>query len=280
MPLRSDQDGAPAPRTVLITGGSGGIGHELARVFAAHGHNLVLVARDRNRLLAVSEELETAYGVKAHVVARDLSLPAAPVELYRDLRQRSLPVDILVNNAGFAAGGRFADSDPTNALQLLQVNVTALTHLTRLFLPDMIQRGWGRLLHVASIAAFFPGPLTACYNASKAYVLSFSHALSNELQGSGVSSTVLCPGPTQTGFARRARLLGTRAFSGRIMEPADVARVGYEALMEGKVQAIAGIKNKMRMFPVPLVPRRVLAYFSRVYHQGCEEPSETVESLT
>ena len=187
---------------------------------------------------------------------RDLSQPTAPTELYRELLQRSIKIDFLVNNAGFAAGGRFADGDPANSLQLLQVNVIALTHLTRLFLPDMIQRGWGRLLHVASIAAFFPGPLTACYNASKAYVLSFSHALSQtSFKAAASARRFFAPGRRRPAL-RRARLLGTRAFSGRIMEAAEVARVGYDAMMEGKIQAIAGIKNKMRMFPVPLVPWR------------------------
>lgn len=262
-----DEASSGRPRTALVTGASGGIGCELARVIAAHGHNLVLVARDETRLRSVAAELEGSYSVRAHVIVRDLTQPSAASELYRELRQRSIPVDILVNNAGFATGGPFAESDPANATQLLQLNVMALTHLTRLFLPEMIQRGWGRLLQVSSIAAFFPGPLTACYNASKAYVLSFSLALSNELTGTGVTSTVLCPGPTRTGFAQRARLLGTRAFSGPIMDPAEVARIGYEALMQGKPKAIAGLRNKMRMFPVPLVPRRILAHFSRLYHE-------------
>ncbi len=255
------------PRRALITGATGGIGYELARIMAADGHDLVLVARDPARLIAVAAEIEGAYGVSAYVIARDLAQPAAAAEVHREMRQRALAVDILVNNAGFAAGGRFDEADLANSLQLLQVNVMALTHLTRLFLPDMLQRGWGRLLHVSSIAAFVPGPLTACYNASKAYVLSLSLALSNELRGTGVTSTVLCPGPTRTGFARRARLLGTRAFTGQISEPADVARVGYTAMMNGRTKVIAGLRNKMRMFPVPLVPRSVLAHFSRVYHQ-------------
>lgn len=258
---------ARAPRTALVTGASGGIGLELARVLAEEGHNLVLVARDRDKLLALAAELESRHGITVTAMVKDLALPSSPTEIVAELRRRSIPVDLLVNNAGFATGGFFAETDLATSLQLLQVNVVALTHLTRLLLPGMISRGWGKVLNIASIAAFIPGPLTASYNASKAFVVSLSGALANELAGTGVTVTALCPGPTSTHFAERAGLTRARAFSCNVMDAASVARDGYRAMMAGKPLAIAGRRNKLRMLPIPFVPRRVLAHFSRKYHE-------------
>jgi hypothetical protein len=256
-----------SPRTALVTGASSGIGCEIARILAENNYNLVLVARDRERLLAVTAELESRHGITATPICKDLSLADSPAELLAETRQRSMSVDVLVNNAGFALGENFASADLSQTVALLNVNVVALTQLTRLFLPGMLSRQRGRILNVGSIAGFYPGPLTACYNASKAFVSSFSLALSNELKGTGVTATCLCPGPTKTRFAQRANLLGARAFSENVMDAAMVARIGYDAMMAGERMVIAGVRNKLRMLPIPLVPAGILAHFSRKYHE-------------
>lgn len=256
-----------ARRCALITGASSGIGYEMAHILADQEYNLVLVSRDRDRMLALAAELESRHGITVTSIARDLSTPHAPDELMMELRQRAIAPDMLINNAGFAQGGEFAAADASQILSLLHVNVVALTHLTRLILPGMISRQWGRVLNVASIAGFYPGPLTACYNASKAFVISFSQALSNECMGTGVTVTCLCPGPTKTRFAERAGLIGTKAFRNGVMSAADVADIGYAALMAGKPLVVAGVRNKLRMLPIPLVPSKILAHFSRKYHE-------------
>jgi hypothetical protein len=258
------------PRTALITGASSGIGLELARIFAEHRHNLVLVARDHEALLALSAELESRHGISVTAIAADLASADSPPQLLSQLQSRSIHVDMLVNNAGFATSGPFDQCDVAACLQLVQVNVVSLTYLTRLLLPGMVERGSGKILNIASIAAFVPGPLTACYNASKAFVVSLSTALSHELRDTGVTVTALCPGPTHTRFAQRAGLTGTKAFSENVMDAAEVARVGFDAMMLGKPLEIPGLRNKMRMLPLPLVPRRVLAHFSRKYHEKGE----------
>lgn len=258
---------SPAPRTALVSGASSGIGCDLAKILAENRYNLVLVARDRERLLGLAAELESRHGITVTAIAKDLASPTAPVELLSELRQRSIAVDVLVNNAGFALGGDFSAADVSRTVALLHVNVVSLTHLTRLLVPGMIARNWGRVLNVASIAGFYPGPLTACYNASKAFVVSFSLALSNELKGTGVSITCFCPGPTKTRFAERAGLSGTKAFSENVMESSKVAEAGYAAMMAGKPIAIPGLRNRLRMLTIPLVPPSILAHFSRKYHE-------------
>lgn len=207
------------------------------------------------------------FGVRAVVCPHDLSDPAAPKELFDHLQQQGIAVDVLINDAGFAMQGPFAENDSVTMLNMLQVNIVALTHLTRLFLPPMIDRGRGKILNMASIGSFMPGPLMAAYFASKAYVLSFSEALSNEVQGTGVTITALCPGPTRSRFAARAKLTDTRAFQGALMAAADVAREGFDALMKGKSVVITGFKYKLQLLPTPLVPRRLLAFFARQYHE-------------
>lgn len=258
---------AIAGHTALVTGASSGIGLELARILARHGNSLVLVARRDEALGRAAADIREAYGVEVHATPRDLSGVCCSEGLVNELSQRGINVDMLVNNAGFAIRGPFASSDPAAQLQLLQLNIVTLTHLTRLLLPGMLQRGWGRILNISSICAYVPGPLMATYFASKAYVLSFTESLANELAGSGVSATALCPGPTHTGFEQRAGLSQTRAFRRGVMSAQRVARIGYEAMMKGKRVEIAGFRNKLRMLPVPLVPRRMLAYFSRRYHE-------------
>jgi short-subunit dehydrogenase len=257
----------PSSSTVLITGASSGIGLELARTFARHGHNLVLIVRNGRQLARLAAQLRAQYHITVDVLAQDLSAPGSPDELVAELHRRSISIDILVNNAGVAIQGPFSQSDLDSQLALLQLNIVSLTHLTRQLLPFMLRQKYGRILNVASIAAYLPGPLTATYNASKAYVLSFSEALANELQGTGVTVTALCPGPTRTNFAARAGLSGSKAFRHRTMHPASVARIGYHALMRGKHIVVPGLMNKLRMLPIHLLPRTVLARFSRKYHE-------------
>lgn len=239
-------------KTALVTGASSGIGLELAKQFAGKGYNLVLVARSRDKLAKLADELTQTHGIQAKVLGKDLSDPASPTEVYQQLQQEEVQVDVLVNNAGFATYGFFAELDLNTELQMMQVNIVTLTHLTKLFLPDMLRRKQGKILNLASTAAFQPGPLMAVYYASKAYVLSFSEALANELQGTGVTVTVLCPGPTESGFQARANMEDSKLVSdGGLMTSQTVAQIGYTALMEGKTVVTPGFKNQI----LSLVPR-------------------------
>jgi uncharacterized protein len=248
--------------TVLITGASGGIGEQLARLFAAHGYDLVLVARGADKLQALSAELARAHGVEARVMAADLADPAAPERLFEALD--GVAIEALVNNAGFGARGAYAELDYEVEARMIQVNVTALAHLTRLFLPGMLARRNGKILNVASTAAYVPGPLMAVYYASKAFVLSFSEAIAEEVQGSGVTVTALVPGPTETNFAATAGNQDTPLFrTGAVMSAAAVAQVGFDGLMAGKRVAIAGVSNKLTVFSTRLAPRSMLAKITR-----------------
>ncbi len=246
-------------QTALITGASGGIGLELARQFAQHGHDLVLVARSQDKLAQLAQELQAAHGVTAHVMPADLTDPDAPNRLHAQLQEAGVPVHVLVNNAGFGAYGLFHESTLEEELAMLQLNVVALTHLTHLFLQEMVTRRAGRVLNVASTAAFQPGPLMAVYYASKAYVLHFSEALANELAPFGVTVTALCPGPTVSGFQARADMEESRLVQNRavMMDAATVARQGYEALMAGKPVVIPGLFNKVGALLPRFVPRHL-----------------------
>src|SRR6516164_5527071 len=217
--------------TVLITGASGGIGYELAKLFARDRHNLVLVARSADKLAQVATELQ-AYGVKVKTIALDLAAPPVPKFLFDQLHREGITIEILINNAGFGAFGEFAEMREEEILGQIGLNITALTELTRLFLPTMIARRSGRVMNVASTAAFQPGPLMAVYYATKAYVLSFFEAIANEVRGSGVIVTCFCPGATHTGFAHRSGTENSRLFKQfGVMSAEKVARDGYRALM-------------------------------------------------
>jgi len=240
----------------LVTGASAGIGMELARRLAAGGHDLVLVARRADELRALAESLAAAHGVTAHVIPADLADPAVPQRLFDEVSARGLAVDVLVNNAGFGLLGPFADADPGRTMAMVRVNVAALTHLTGLFLPGMRERGRGRILNVASTAAFQPGPLMAVYYATKAYVLSFSEALHKELAGTGVTVTCLCPGPTKTEFAAASGMAGTMIFSGpNVMAAGPVADAGYRGMMKGKRVVVPGLFNRLLIGAGRLAPR-------------------------
>jgi hypothetical protein len=250
--------------TALITGASGGIGEELARLFAAHRYDLVLVARTEPRLQSLSDELARAHGIQARVLAADLADPGAPARIFDTLQLQGVSIDVLVNNAGFGARGAYAEIDYAVEARMIQVNVTALAHLTRLFLPGMLARRSGKVLNVASTAAYVPGPFMAVYYASKAFVLSFSEALAEETHGTGVTVTALIPGPTETGFAATAGNQDTPLFrAGAVMRAAAVARVGFDALMAGKRVAIAGFSNKLTVLSTRLAPRSMLARITR-----------------
>ena len=192
-----------APKTALITGASSGIGLELAHLFARDGYRLVLVARSRGALRELGDDLQSRYNVTVRISPRDLAHPSTPNELYQELQEAGIVLDVLVNNAGFGGGGAFLSTDWNNEAEMMQVNMVALTHLTKLFLPQIRARE-GKLLNVASVAAFQPGPFMAVYYASKAYVLHFTEALAEELRGTGVTVTCLCPGPVKTNFQKRA----------------------------------------------------------------------------
>jgi short-subunit dehydrogenase len=245
----------------VITGASSGIGAALAGLCAADGYELILVARRASLLEKLADELAQRHGVTARIAAADLSDPAAPDAIFEAARGQR--VEILINNAGFGLHGSFAEADWPACQSLLQVNIAALAHLTRLFLPGMAQQGSGRILNVASTAAFVPGPFMALYYASKAFVLSFSLAIASEMKGTGVTVTALCPGPTRTGFSGAAGLSGSRLFQGPAMSAGDVAREGYSAMMAGKAEAIAGARNRWMILGTRLAPRTVLAAVAR-----------------
>ncbi len=247
--------------TALITGASGGIGEELAKLCAAGGYDVVLVARNRAALEALAASLSRQHGIRARALAADLADPAAPPAIFQQVRDT--PIDILVNNAGFGLRGAYAETDWAVEARMIQVNVAALAHLAKLFLPPMIARRSGRILNVASTAAFVPGPFMAVYYASKAFVRSFSEALANEAAGTGVTVTVVCPGPTRTGFGEAAGATGTQIFRGPAMTASDVAREAYDAMMAGRRERIVGARNRWMMAAARLAPRAILAGITR-----------------
>ena len=250
----------------LVTGASAGLGAEFARLCAADGYDVVLVARSAPRLAALAASLASTYSVKARPLVADLSSPAAPPEIFAQMS--GTPVDLLINNAGFGVRGAYAETDWARESSLMQVNMVSLAHLTKLFLPEMLRRRSGRILNVASTAAFVPGPFMAVYYASKAFVLSFSEALSNEVEGTGVSVTVLCPGPTRTEFAEAAGIADSSLFHGPTMGAAEVALVGYRAMMAGKPSVIAGARNRWTMRGARLIPRSWIAATTRKLNLG------------
>ena len=243
---------------VLITGASRGIGLELAREFARHGHELLLVARHGSTLDAIAAELRQRHGVEVHAIALDLGQPGAATALHTQVEASSWEIDVLANNAGIVSYGKFAETELAHERQLLQLNIATLTELAKLFLRPMLARGRGRLVNVASVGGYQPGgPQWAVYFASKAYVLSFSKALAVELRGSGVSITALCPGATATGFLDTAGLDNTLVYRFLCMDAASVARIGYRGIMKGKTVVIPGLVNKLLALAGELPPRRI-----------------------
>jgi len=251
---------------VLITGASVGIGRELAKLFAQGRYNLVVVARGGSRLSQLAADLQQQFGISAKPFALDLTSSAAPQFLFDQLQRENIAIDVLVNNAGYGKLGAFAEVAYQESAGQIDLNITALTHLTKLFLSPMLERRSGKILNVASTAGFQPGPLMAVYYATKAYVISFSEALANELQGTGVTVTCLCPGATDTEFQTRAGTEETTLF--RRMRPMDASAValdGYRALMKGKPLVISGFRNRLLMESLRISPRRVVTRVSRKF---------------
>ncbi|MFG1396812.1 SDR family NAD(P)-dependent oxidoreductase [Roseixanthobacter pseudopolyaromaticivorans] len=269
--LPSSRNPPPAgePRLALVTGGSGGIGLEFARLLARDGFALILVARDAARLEDAARDLRAAGAVEVQVRVADLSDSAAVKMLAAEIARTEL--DVLVNNAGFGSYGPFVDADVSAMAGMIATNIAALTVLTHAALPGMLARGQGRIVQLASTAAFAPGPFAAVYAASKAYVLSFSEALSEELSETQIAVTALCPGPTHTGFAARAGMGATRVFRGPVADARTVAEAGYRAMLAGKRVEVVGFANRLMTFAVRLAPRRFIARVSRRAYGQPEE---------
>jgi len=241
----------------LITGANSGIGLELARQAAAAGHSLILVAQDLPRLEAAADELRRS--VTVHTIAEDLSQPAAAQRVYDQVRALGAEVDCLINDAGLGDYGSFASCDLAKQERMIGVNITALTALTRLFLPPMLERGRGHILNVASVTGFLPGPLMSVYFASKHYVLAFSEALIEELRGSGVKVTVLCPPPVSGSFSRTAQIARASYMATTRTTPAEVARYGYRMMKRGKPIAVYSLLYKfLTAFLIRITPRFAL----------------------
>ncbi|MEP5766475.1 MAG: SDR family oxidoreductase [Halieaceae bacterium] len=243
-------------RRALITGASAGIGEALAREFARHQFDLVLVARREDRLLALARELSESHGIAVQTQVCDLQQPGAPAALFEACE--GLPIDVLVNNAGVMYHGDFKDQDAASIDAILQLNIASLTHLTRLFLTPMQEQDSGRILNITSTTGFKAGPTIAVYAASKAYILSFTEALAEELRGTGVSATALCPGSTDTAMVSTSfgeKLRSDMAGSLLMMSTAEVARHGYRACMAGTTVSVPGLANKVINACVSLQPR-------------------------
>jgi short-subunit dehydrogenase len=255
-------------KTALITGASGGIGLEFARIHASKGDNLVLVARSSDKLDEVKRELEKDYKVEVYNIVKDLSVKDAAADVFNDVKSKNIIVGYLVNNAGFGDFGLFAGSDWEKQEKMIGLNITALAHLTRLFLPGMIERGEGKILNVASMASFQPGPTMSVYFASKAFVLSFSEAINNEVKDKGVSVTALCPGSTESNFHAVAMNDPNLVEDRKMQSAREVAEIGYRAMMKGKPVVIPGLRNAFLAFAVRFFPREFITKMARKIQEG------------
>jgi uncharacterized protein len=253
----------------LVTGASSGIGAALAREAAKDGHDLVLVARRREPMEALAAELKAA-GAETTIILADLNKPGAAAALMQDIERRGLVIDTLINNAGLGDAGRFDRADPEKISSMLEVNIVAVTELTRLVLPKMLARRSGKVMLIASTAAFQPGPGMAVYYATKAYVLSFGRALCYELRRTGVTVTTLCPGATATEFAHVAHMEGSALFSGPmpVMTAAEVAHLGYQAMKAGRAEIITGLLNNIIAMSTRFTPTPVLLAIAGSFNRG------------
>jgi short-subunit dehydrogenase len=246
----------------LVTGGSVGIGAALAQVFAEHGHDLILVARTREKLDARARDLQQTYKVQVTCIAEDLADSAGARRLFDAVTELGLEVHNLVNNAGVGLYGKFGTTDLEAERRMIQLNATSPVELTKRFLPAMVARGRGRILNVASTAAFVPGPWMSIYYATKAFLLSFSQAVGYELAPNGITVTALCPGPTESEFKVRAGSKRSRLFEAFVMDAPTVARAGYDGLMKGKAVVVPGLRNKLIPVAVRFIPRPMIAKLS------------------
>ena len=242
--------------TALITGASSGIGLDLAKIHAKKGGDLVLVARNKQKLLEIKNEFESNYHIEVVIIKQDLSHKDAAQEVYNQTKQQGICIDILINNAGFGDFGFFTETDWFKEYEMISLNIVTLTQLTKLYAQDMIEQGSGRILNIASVAAFLPGPKMAIYYATKAYVLSFSEAIANEFADKGITVTTLCPGPTDTGFEKAAALEDSGLFKKqKVANSMPVATYGYKAMLKGKTVAIPGCTYKLLTKLILFVPR-------------------------
>jgi uncharacterized protein len=252
------------PGTALVTGASSGIGRELAHLAAKDRRDVVLVARRRERLEALAGELAKRYGVVAEIVVADLTQPDSPARVVAEAQARRGPIEVLVNNAGLGVHGFFRETPLEKELETIRVNVLALTHLTKLVVPEMIERRRGIVLNMASTAAFQPGPLMAVYYATKAYVLSFTEALAEELDGTGVTATALCPGPTLTEFQEKTGMGDVPMFrSPLVLDAATVGRAGWEGAKRGKRVVVPGLANRVLALGARFSPRKLATKIAR-----------------
>jgi uncharacterized protein len=250
--------------TALITGASNGIGLELAKVHATKGDNLVLVARNKSKLDELKSELERKHKISVYTIGKDLSASNAAQEVYDETKSKNIQIDYLVNNAGFGDYGMFVETDWNKELQMINLNITTLTQFTKLYLQDMVKRGSGKIMNVASTAAFQSGPTMAVYYATKAYVLSFSEAVDNEVRDKGVTITALCPGATESGFQTAAAMEESRLVKGRKLPTSqEVAEYGHKAMMQGKTVAIHGFINWLMANSVRFTPRAWVVKITR-----------------
>jgi hypothetical protein len=240
----------------VITGASAGLGAEYARLFAADGHHVALIARREDRLRDLAAEITSAYGIEVHLIAQDIGTPEGCAKVHESVKKWGRPVGSLVNNAGFGNNGLFWENDLAKELGQIRVNVAALTELTHRFLPGMIAAGRGRVLNIASMAGFLPGPYMATYFATKAYVISFTEALAYELRGTGVTATVHCPGPTATEFASVAGVEGSRLFD-KTAQARACARHGYAAMRSGRPVVIHGFFNTLQALSARVSPHSI-----------------------
>jgi uncharacterized protein len=251
--------------TALVTGASNGIGLELARIHASKGGNLVLVARNLEKLNDIKAELEKKFNIKVYTIGKDLSKPDAALEVYNETNQQKIQVDYLINNAGFGDFGLFVETDWQKELQMINLNITTLTQFTKLYVQDMVKRGNGKIMNVASTAAFQSGPTMAVYYATKAYVLSFSEAVDNEVSDKGVTVTTLCPGATESGFQAAAAMEESALVKGKKLPSAkEVAEYGYTSMMNGKTVAIHGMMNYIMANSVRFTPRAMVVKLTRL----------------
>ncbi len=250
-------------KTALITGASSGIGYELAKLFAKDGYNLVIIARDESMLKIAAEGFRTLGAPYVKVIPKDLSVPSAPAEIFEETELENLQIDVLINDAGVGEHGFFAEVGIDKDLHIIHLNIVALVHLTKLYLRDMLARRSGYILQLASLSAYQPTPLLSVYAATKAFVLSFTDSLINELRDTGVTVTALIPGATDTDFFNKAHAETTKAAYNKLASPAEVARAGYEGLMKGKHHAVASAGTKAQVVLSNILPNETLANMTR-----------------
>ena len=257
-------------KTVLITGATTGIGYELAKLFAKDKYDLVIIARNGSKLKEVSDELVKDFRVNVKSISKDFSKTLSAEEIYQELNKENINIDVLINNAGFGNLGAFSESDLSNDLEMIQLNITSLVVLTKLFMIDMIRNNSGKIMNVASTAAFQPGPGMAIYYATKSFVLHFSEAIAEELTDTEITVTSLCPGPVITEFQNRAGIQNTKLVNRKIsglMSAEEVAEIGFKGLMKGKRIVIPGIINKVIPLLVRLSPRKFVAKVAGSLHK-------------